>query len=193
MIETIMVMIVLLLAAKRGKGRGKRMNKYIRGRVNENLSFGTLAGATLVSVIFDETVIERTRVSSVEATYAIENLTVGSGDGPIMVGLAHSDYTDAQIEEVIENAGSWNEGDLVQQKEVGRRLVRTIGIFSAGDGIGSVVSDVLNDGKPIKTKLNWILITGQSLRLWAYNLGNSSLATTVPVVHCEGHANLWPQ
>ncbi len=167
------------------------MGKYIRGRVNENLSLGTLAPVTLVSVIFDETVTEKALVSSTDVTYSMENKTVGGGDGPIMIGLAHSDYTDAEIEEVIENAGSWNEGDKIQQREIGRRLVRTIGVFEeTGPNLSS---QVLNDGKPIHTKLNWTLVTGQSLRLWAYNLGNSALDTTVPVVHAEGHANLWPR
>ncbi len=167
------------------------MGKYIRGRVNENLSLGTLAPVTLVSVIFDESPIERTLVSSIVVTYSMENKTVGGGDGPILLGIAHSDYTDAEIEEVIENAGSWNEGDLVQSKEIARRLVRTVGVFEeTGPNLSS---QVLNGGSPITTKLNWILATGKTLRLWAYNLGNSALDTTVPVVHAEGHANLWPK
>ncbi len=100
-----------------------------------------------------------------------------------MIGLAHSDYTDAEIEEYIETTDSWDQGNLVQGKEVRKRLIRRIGIFGS--------SGVLNDGKPIHTRLNWLLRTGQTISLWAYNRGASALATTDPQVVAEGHANLW--
>ncbi len=163
------------------------MGKYLRGQVDEELTIGGLTTRDVVSVAFDETVNERTLVSSLIAKYSIDDFTVTANAGPIMVGVAHSDYTAAEIEEFIENTGSWNEGDLVSQ-EVGKRKIRQIGIFD-----NSVGGDVLNDGKPIRTKLNWIMLQGQTLQLWAYNLGGASVATTTPSIHCEGHANLWPR
>ncbi len=165
------------------------MGRYIRGGVDEVLSLGTLAGLTLVATPFDEVVRERTLISSLVATYAMSDMTLGASIGPIMVGIAHSDYTDAEIEEVIEMTDSWDEGNLVEQ-ELSKRKIRRIGIFDL-DGSGS--DTVLNDGKPVKTKLNWILNSAQSLRLWAYNMGANALATTVPVVRIQGHANLWPR
>ncbi len=165
------------------------MGGYIKGNIDENLSLGTLAPATLVSVVFDETVNEKALLSSIVANWSLINMTESGADGPIMVGVAHSDYSDAEIEAVIEATGSWNKGDKVAQ-EVARRLVRIVGTFPAapGDGIGPAV---LEDGRQIKTKLNWMLDTAQSLRLWAYNLGTSGLDTTVPTVHLQGHANLF--
>ncbi len=107
-----------------------------------------------------------------------------------MVGIAHSDYSDAEIQAVIDQTLSWNEGDKVGQ-EVAKRLVRRIGQFGQpGDSLAPVV---LNDGKEIKTKLNWILLQGQTLKLWAYNLGTGAVATTTPIVTAQGHANLWPR
>ncbi len=188
MIYVIVITIVLLGLAKRGRGR--KMGKYIRGRVDEELTMTTLAAKTLVSTIFASTVNERTLVSSIVARWSLRDFTPGSMDGPIMVGVAHSDYSDSEIEEVIENTGTWNEGDLVSQ-EIGARKVRIIGIFENPSDASDAV--VLNDGKPIKTKLNWILLQAQSLRLWGYNLGSSAFATTAPVTQCEGHANLWPR
>ncbi len=165
------------------------MGKYMRGNVDENLDLGTLASRTLVSVAFDETVNERTLVSSIETLISMADFTPLDGVGPIVVGVAHSDYSDAEIEAVIENQGSWNEGDLVSQ-EISKRKVRTLGIFetppSAGIGITS-----LNDGQSFKTKLNWILLQGQTLRLWGYNQGGSAVATTDPNITCVGHANLF--
>ncbi len=176
--------------AKRGRGK-RRMGKYIRGTVDEDLGIGTLASKTLTSIIFDEVVNERTLVSSVVATYSMSNWTSIASVGPILVGLAHSDYSNAEIEEFLETTGSWNEGDLVQTKEVAKRLVRRIGILDATPSLERTVT--MNDGKAIKTKLNWVLLQGQSLRLWAYNTGTANVATTVPNVHAAGHANLWPK
>ncbi len=167
------------------------MGKYIRGQVDESVPLGTLASRTAVLAVFDETVNERTLVSSLVASYLIADMTQGAGIGPIMVGIAHGDYTAAEIEEWIENTGSWNETDLVQQ-EVGGRKIRQIGVFTGANTDGAGVEH-LNNGDPIKTKLNWILTQGQTLDLWAYNLGANALATTTPTVFCQGHANLWPR
>ncbi len=184
----IVAFIVLTMMARKGR---RRMGRYLRGNVDENLGLGTLAASTLVSAIFDETVNERTYASSAVISWSLTNWTPAEGDGPIVVGLAHSDYTDAEVEEWIENTASWNEGALQQSREIGRRLIRSVGQFpipaSAAGGV------VLNDGKPIKTKLGWILLQNQTLRYWAYNQGTSALATTSPDVRIQGHVNLFPK
>ncbi len=166
------------------------MGRYIRGDMDEQLALGTLAAKDVVKGDFDQTVNERTLVSSVIATWSLSEFTKSTGDGPILVGIAHSDYTAAEIEEFIENAGSWNEGDLVNQ-EVGQRKIRRVGIFSTPDDEAQTVT--LNDGTPIRTKLNWILLQGQTLSHWAYNLGTGALGTTSPTLNTQGHANLWPR
>ncbi len=164
------------------------MKKYVRGQVDENLSIGTLAARTLVAQQFDETPQEEMFVSSIEASYSMSFATPGANIGPLLVGIAHSDYTAAEVEEFIENTGSWAVGDQIAQ-EVGRRKIRIIGTFR--DQGGNLDSYALNEGRPIKTKLGWNIITGQSLDVWAYNLGSAAYATTVPEVHVEGHVNLW--
>ncbi len=173
--------------AKHGR-KGRSMGKYLRGAVDEELALGTLASKTLVRAIFDNTVTESTLISSLVATYNLTGYTMVDNAGPITVGVAHSDYSAAEIEEVIEQTASWQAGNLVEQ-EKSRRKIRVIGTFSEEDlSSGSVA---LNDGKPIKSKLNWTLHTGQSLALWAYNNGSAALATTDPDVHLNGHANLF--
>ncbi len=166
------------------------MGRYIRGQVNETLALGTLAGTTLISTPFDSVVTERALVTSVVASYTMQEFTSAAGDGPIMVGLAHSDYTDAEIEAFLENVATWEETDQIGQ-EIARRKVRIIGTFGVPDSNSS--NSRLNDGKPVKTKLNWILTVGQTLRLWCYNLGSSALAGTDPQVTAVGHANLFPK
>ncbi len=166
------------------------MGKYLRGNCDEVLSLGTLAGSTALEGAFGQTVNERTLVSSIVATYTLSGMTPAGSVGPITVGVCHGDYTSAEIEAWIENTGSWNETDLPAQEIAGRKI-REIGVFDVpADALSAAV---LNDGKPIKTKLNWILTQGQTLNLWAYNSGSLPLATTVPVVRAQGHVNLFPK
>ena len=176
--------------AKKPTRRRGRFRRYIRGNVDETLTAAALAPQALASAVFDESVVERTFVSSLIASWSLSGVTPAAGDGPLLVGIAHQDYTDAEIEAFIEATGSWSEADLVAQ-EVSKRKIRIVGTFAVpADALETVV---LNDGKPIRTKLGWILTTGQSLDLWAYNLGSSAFATTTPTVHVQGHANLWPR
>lgn len=193
MLEVLILTFVLLAGMAKARRRGgsrRAMGAYIRGNVDEELALGTLAAKTLVLAAFDEVVSEKTFVSSLVATWTMTDLTEVGGDGPIMVGVAHSDYTAAEVEEWIENTGSWNEADMIQQREVGRRLIRRVGVFQP-TGAAITSATVLNAGRPIKTKLNWTLISGQTLDLWAYNMGSSALETTDPQVRVQGHVNLW--
>ncbi len=163
------------------------MGRYIRGGVNETLSLGSLAPSTLVGVLFDEVVNERTLVSSIDATYTLSDVAQAANRGPILIGVAHGDYTDAEIEAVIEMTDSWDEGNKVEQ-EIANRKVRKICTLQTESATAQVVA---NDGKPIKTKLNWILLQGQTLRLWGYNLGTAALVAGA--IRLEGHANLFPK
>ncbi len=166
------------------------MGKYIRGSVDEQLAVSTLAGQTLIGQDFDETVNERMLISSIVATYSLRLVTPINDLGPLLVGIAHGDYTDAEIEAYIEASGSWDEGDLVQQ-EIMKRKIRRVGLFEQPQNATQAV--VLNDGRMIKTKLNWILLQGQTLRVWAYNTGQATFATTNPEVNVNGHVNMWPR
>lgn len=179
--------------AKRGRGRGRRkMGRYIRGNVDETMDLGTLAARTLQAEAFDEAVNERTFISSLVASWSLGDMTDADDVGPIMVGVAHGDYSAAEIEEFIENTGSWDEGDLVQQ-EVGQRKIRVVGIFETAPAASVVAVRTLNEGRPIKTKLGWILLQAQTIDVWAYNLGSAALSTTAPNLHLQGHVNLWPR
>ncbi len=176
--------------AKKGRGGSKR-RRYLKGAIDVDFALGTLAAKDLISDTEDSVLTEEAWISSVLATWAIENFTQGAGDGPIVVGVAHPDYTNAEVEEFLENAGSWDQGNLIQQ-EIARRKIRQVGTFSA-TLLAATGGGALNDGNPIHTKCGWMLNTGISLRFWAYNMGTSALATTDPHVLVNGHANLWPR
>ncbi len=170
------------------KRRGPNWRRYLSGAINLQLEIGTLGGKVAVKENLPQTVVDTTRISSLRAVWALENWTPIADVGPIMVGVAHSDYTNAEIEAFIEAASSWDFGDKIA-KEVRSRLVRIVGVLNTPDSVTQ--STHLNDGKPIRTKLNWLLAEGDTLAVWAYNQGDGTVATTIPNVQCFGTANLW--
>ncbi len=176
------------------KGKRRRMGRYIKGNVSEQLPFPALAALDVASTDFDSVVQERTLVSSIVSTYSLAGYTPLDTIGPIECGIAHGNYTAAEIEAYLEDNGTWDEGDLISQ-EVGKRKIRRIGTFPQHDDDTSPEDDivVLNDGKPIKTKLNWILTQGETLQLWVYNSGATAVGGTSPDLFMTGHVNLWPQ
>ncbi len=180
---------------RKAKGTYKRrtgqkltdMAGYLAGNIDLDLGLATLAAKTGV-VSVTKIVQEKRRVSSISCRYSLSDFTVAANTGPILVCVAHSDYSLAEIEAWIERAGSWSMSDLIAD-EVRQRKVRRIGIFPTPSTAGG---SVLNEGRPIRTKLNWVLITGQGLQFIAYNLGTGALVTTSPNVNMQGTAHLWP-
>ncbi len=163
------------------------MRTYLKGQVNETLQLGTLAADALIIDTFDETVSATSLISSIVATWALDGMV--AGQGPILFGVSHSDYTAAQVEAVLENTGAWSQGSKVEQ-EIANRLVRIIGTFVGKQGTGT--NDIqFNDGVPVKTKLNWKFQVGQTLEMWAYNISQAALTTADPAMRALGHVNIW--
>lgn len=177
------------MTKRRRRGRRKpNFSKYIKGQISIDMDLGTLAGNTGTRSAVPDVVIEKARVSSIVCTYTMGQVTPGNDIGPVAVLVAHSDYTLAEIEEWLEASESWSQTDLVA-KEVADRRIKLVGMFETPDSASDTVT--LNEGKPIKTKLNWQLYTGQGLAFVGYNTGSSAFATTDPDVHFRGHANVW--
>ncbi len=191
MLEILVVMVAIgVIVIAMAKGRKRRsMGRYLKGNIDLDVALGTLAGNTAVLQGTQDAVEERTLISSIDCIYSLADFTLGDNIGPIEVGVAHSDYTLAEIEEWLELSTGWAEGNL-QSREVANRKIRRIGVF---DHTVSGGDRTLNDGRAIKTKLNWILTTGQNLDFYFYNQGSAALATTDPNGHVVGHANLWPR
>ncbi len=171
-------------------GKRNSMGRYIKGNIDLNGNLGTLAGVTAILLVPADVVEEKAYISSVKCSYALQDFTGGNNIGPIQVGIAHSDYTLSEIEAWIEQSTGWAQGDKVAQ-EISNRLIRRVGVFEGPDD--PTKAAVLNDGKPITTKLGWVLVTGQNVVFWVYNEGSGALATTDPNCHITGHANLWPR
>ncbi len=167
--------------AKKPRRRG-RFNLR-RVRVSTELALLTLASDTALVGSLTGAAGGAYRVISSVMTWAI---TKGAaGEGPITVGYAHSDYTVAEIKECLEAFASIDQGDKIAQERA-NRLIRVVGTISLGAGNMSV----LNDGRTVKTKLNWLINIGDSVNQFAFNESTGAL-TTGAVTNVQG--NLWIQ
>ncbi len=170
----------------RRKYSRRSSGRYLNGSIGLDRGLGTLASKTGI-ITTTTTAPETCRVSSIKATYTLSDFAPAANIGPVLVVVAHSDYSLAEVEAWVERTASWAPGDKIAQ-EISRRFIRKIGIFRTPTN--SQLSSVLNDGKPIKTRLNWRLDTGQGLQFFLYNLGTVALAGD-PNVNIQGNANLW--
>ncbi len=173
--------------ARKRRG-GRKFRRYIRGRILSSQALGALGTNTLIGTLVADVVNERTWVSSIKASWSLADITPMADEGPVVCGVAHGDYSDAEVEAWLELSTSWDESDLVS-KEIARRKCRIVGTFTSP--ASSSTQRSLADGKQITTKLGWVLGTGETLRLWAYNQGSQNLVTGGEL-HVQGHANLWP-
>ncbi len=177
MIELLLLLMMVLLA----KRKPQRRRRYrLRGvRITTELALGTLASDVAVVTSLTGNSDAQYRAISVSSTYSMVGIT--AGDGPITVGLAHSDYTVTEIKENMESAAAISPGLKIEQERT-NRLVRVVGTLRpAGVGLGSF----LNDGEPVKTRLNWLLPIGKSVNLFAFNEGTGALSTGA-IVHMSG-------
>ncbi len=180
MLELIAVMIAAISMAKHGK---RRYTGFFVARCRGTLALGTLADDVVVGAVLTDTLAESAFLISVKLVWTLSNLT--PGEGPIEVGVAHSDYSDAEIEAWIENTGSWDPSTDKVAQEIARRKIRLVGSFA-----GITAEEVLNDGKPIKTTCKWQLTTGQSLKWWAYSRAGVTNLTTGSSLKIDGPAYL---
>ncbi len=101
----------------------------------------------------------------------------------MLIGVAHSDYTDAEIEQCVEALGAWTSADKIAEEQ-SKRLVRILGTLN-----GNEVAEGLWDGRQRKFKLNWRLADGQALNFWAYNSDPAALSGNTSL-NVDGHANI---
>lgn len=156
---------------KGNKRRGVRAT-----RVKATITLGTLAADTLLSANLCTGPDEKIFLISADLVWAMRGHT--AGEGPISLGLAHGDYTDAEKEAWLESQAGFDTGDLVSQ-EVNRRKCREVGSFD-----GQATTEKLNLGTKVRTPLRFALEEGKNLDIWAYNEG--AQLTTGTVVEVSG-------
>ncbi len=155
---------------------GKRRFNLRRVRVTPSLALGTLSPAIVIAGGISGAASNTYRAVSVHMTWTAELLL----EGPVIVGYAHSDYTITEIKESIEASASIDPGRKIE-REKANRLVRLVGALSPDE-------DSLNDGRPVKTKLNWLIAPGDEVNAFAYN-DSSAVLTTGAIIHPTG--TLW--
>ncbi len=165
--------------AKHGKGRKPRRKKLYAPIADDSLALSTLATKDVIAAVIGDNPGIEMYAKMARLSWALIGLT--EGDGPIVVGIAHEDYTDAEVEAYIENSTSWVSQDLIAQ-EIAQRKIRIVGQLTFRN-------PVLNDGKPIDTPMRWVNGDGQTMRFFAYNAG-ALLLTTGAVLNVFGNVFL---
>ncbi len=161
------------------KGARRVQQTWRRPRVASTVAVGALVTKDATSGAIVNASDSKYLLSSVELTYTWELAT--ATEGPLLVGIAAGDYTAAEIEECIEAVGSINLDDKIAQEQ-SNRLVRQIATLNPDDVTA-------NDGKPIKTKLNWVVAIGSQPQAFVYNQGAQTI-TTGSALNIQGHLNI---
>ncbi len=170
------------MAKKRSTGR-RRFNLR-RVKITNTASIGALASADVSFAALTDAVTGTMRCMSLNGVWSLRDVAAATDDA-YAFGVSHSDYSAAEIEECLEAAASIDLGDKVAQEQA-NRLVRQIGTFGNVATVGGGAT--LNDGKPVKTRLNWLLSIGDSLSLWTRN-GSGTIYTTGTKIGFDG--DLW--
>lgn len=148
--------------------RASRKAPLIGIPVHTQVALAALADKAAVIGALTSTLTEDFFLLSASLTWALRDLT--QGEGPISVGLAHGDYSSAEVEENLEVQIS---GPLKKiEQEHSRRLVRRVGTFDGGSSEAR-----LNFGNPVKTKLRFVQEDGDTFNCWAYNSSGNPLTT----------------
>ncbi len=171
-------MLLLIAMAKHTPKRNYSLRK-VTGI--PKVTLGALVKLTAAIGALSGTSDAQYRLISADHTWALRDFT--AGEGPIVVGYAFGDYTIAQIKAYLENSASISPGNKASQ-EIAGRWIRKVGTFA-----GAEVSETLNDGRPIKTRLNWAVPIGSTVNAFAYNSDDLQDLTTGGVVDLDG--NLW--
>ncbi len=151
----------------------KRKNRnFIAYPVESTLTLAALAAGGIVSDALTALGVTEAYLISADLTWALKGAT--QNEGPIRVGVANGQLSNTEISENL-NARPTGPGDIVAIAE-GRRPVRQVGKFSL-----TSVSEVLADGKPIRTKLRFPIGEGQELDAWATNEGTATLTTGITI------------
>ncbi len=166
------------MAHKRNpKKRWKHPLVYIP--VTSGLVLSTLADNTVLKGTVQAAFTRRFHILYMKCFWAIRGNTIG--EGPILVGYNHGDYTIAEILENLDVA-ILNTANKIE-RERASRLVRKVGFFVAFS-----VSEELRGnkgGEAVYTKLNWTIEEGETLDLFAINRSGGAL-TGGQIVEIEG-------
>ncbi len=167
-------LIAMLVMARRRPRRRRWTSDMRKVPIFHTLSLSTLATLTVLNANALTTSDNEYRVLSATMTWSLAGLT--AGEGPLIFGYAHGDYSVTEIKEALEAENTIDRGDKVAAEQ-GNRLVRRVGSFS---GLGTETE--FNDGKPMRMRLNWVIAEGRTLNYWVYNFSGGTLTDGSAVI-----------
>ncbi len=185
MLEVILLLVALVLPLL--AMAAKRSTKGLIG-VPVNLpdfALGTLGSETVIAndlVTGDSTNQRRTYWFSFKGYISSDNVALGQG--PIEIGVAHSDLSVTEIAEALDAAASVSQDNVIENERA-RRPVRSWGIFTARD-----ITEWLNNRATTNQRFKIGFSTGEDFEpvIWARNHSGAVL-TTGGVVNAFG--KLW--
>ncbi len=179
-----LLVLVALGGVAMAKARKRRRFNLRKVRIAAAVTVGALASLDVVQGVIHPTPTNPLRVVSTKFAYSWADIGAAIDDG-FEFGLAHSDYSAAEIEECLEASASIDQGDKVAQEQA-NRLVRSIGIMPASGITDS--GRTFNNGNPVHTKLNWKLGIGDTLTGWVRN-GSGNVYTIGSTLLVQG--DMW--
>lgn len=157
-------------------GRRRYSKGFVAIPFFATLAIGTLSdGVAALSGLLGATLGEDLFITSIKAAWSMEAHT--AGEGPYSVGFHHSDLSVTELVEGL--TAQQTDPDDIIANERGRRPARKVGTFS-----GLNTDEVLNDGRPIKTKIKWSVGDGHNPAM--YCLSHATSTTTGTVINCQG-------
>lgn len=159
--------LCILMTTKKPK-HNRRKNFQAIPFVSQIL-LGTLANATIISSgVLGAVMAKEIFYISVDTVWTLHEFT--GGEGPIEVGFAHSDLSITEIAEHLDVVFN-NPADRIKRERLGRP-VRRVGAFN-----GILGTEVLNEGKKIRTPIRFTIHDGSELNFWTRNIGDAALTT----------------
>ncbi len=181
MIEIFLLLALIGAAHAKPRGYSRKGRWQLRKVSNStNLVLSALASGDVEAAAWSGVTTGTLRVVSIIVTWSATWAAVA--DGSMQFGVAHSDYTAAEIEECLESNGSMDPGDKIAG-ERSNRLVRIIGTFHSHETQFGEVT--FNDGRPMKTRLNWLLSPGDRINVWVRN-GSGTIWTSNGSIQSTG-------
>ena len=163
------------------RGRRKRSRKgFVAIPFNVVLSLGTIGDLTVQKLaLLGGNLLEDLFIYSVDAVMTLRGHT--AGEGPISVGIAHTDYSVGEIAEALD-VGALLGPQLKIERERAGRLVRKWGLFR-----GLQTNEIIakSDGRYQRYKVRWTQQDGADVNCWVQNQSGSAL-TTGTVLEIEG-------
>ncbi len=177
MLEIYLILVGLIIPLGLAKRRRSRSRGFVAIPFSGSFVLSTLGSdAVVIGDLFGGNLTEDFYAISMDIDAEILNITAGEGN-PSMLGIAHSDYTAAEIAENL-NVTLLGPGTKIEQ-ERSRRLVRKGATFH-GNELNTHTS-MKASGKfgpgPQRMKIKFVIQNGKTLDVFVYNKSGAVYTT----------------